>query len=345
MRRPGPGRRCRAVARRWGRCRGARSAPTSRSTGCPRGPPAPPRGRPAARCRGAAHRVRPAARPPRPDANHPAGRGAAAPVRTEARGRVGSRGRGRSVVDREPGLVAVGLVGQRLAADDGLPEPSERLRLDGVEDQVLEVHGPHPSTRSTAAVTSAVTSADHGSARNFTPPDHPNGPWQAVSSDLEFSLVSARARRQVQVKARARRASEKEQRRRSRRDSLRPAAGAAAAIALSLAGIAPAQADDAAQGGDQARPSADRRGDAAKRDALRGPKPQGRPDFSAHAKDQGFDSTGKAQLGTNVNGTLFFTPTSGGDRQRALEVRRHRRRHRPGQGHQPRRRQQLPRAT
>ena len=45
---------------------------------------------------------------------------------------------------------------------------------------------------------------------------------------------------------------------------------------------------------------------------------------------------------TNVNGTLFFTANDGTHGDGAVEERRHRRRHRPGQGHQPRRRQLLP---
>ena len=39
---------------------------------------------------------------------------------------------------------------------------------------------------------------------------------------------------------------------------------------------------------------------------------------------------------TNVNGTLFFSGQRRHARLRAVEERRHRRRHRPGQGHQPR---------
>ncbi len=42
---------------------------------------------------------------------------------------------------------------------------------------------------------------------------------------------------------------------------------------------------------------------------------------------------------TNVNGTLFFTANDGAQRHGAVEERRHRRRHRPGQGHQPGQRQ------
>ena len=41
---------------------------------------------------------------------------------------------------------------------------------------------------------------------------------------------------------------------------------------------------------------------------------------------------------TNVNGTLFFTADDGSNGLRAVEERRHRRRHRAGQGHQPRQR-------
>ena len=41
---------------------------------------------------------------------------------------------------------------------------------------------------------------------------------------------------------------------------------------------------------------------------------------------------------TNVDGTLFFTANDGTARQRAVEERRHGRRHRHGQGHQPRHR-------
>ena len=41
---------------------------------------------------------------------------------------------------------------------------------------------------------------------------------------------------------------------------------------------------------------------------------------------------------TDVNGTLFFTADDGTHGERAVEERRHRRRHRPGQGHQPRQR-------
>ena len=51
-------------------------------------------------------------------------------------------------------------------------------------------------------------------------------------------------------------------------------------------------------------------------------------------------STGSGpQSLTNVNGTLFFTANDGDDRSGAVEERRHRGRHRAGQGHQPRQRQ------
>jgi hypothetical protein len=44
-------------------------------------------------------------------------------------------------LDDEARLEAVGLVGQALTADHRLPEPSQPLRLAGVEHQVLQVHG------------------------------------------------------------------------------------------------------------------------------------------------------------------------------------------------------------
>ena len=46
---------------------------------------------------------------------------------------------------------------------------------------------------------------------------------------------------------------------------------------------------------------------------------------------------------TNVNGTLFFTANDGTHGHGAVEERRHRRRHRPGQGHRPRLRRLVPR--
>jgi hypothetical protein len=48
----------------------------------------------------------------------------------------------RPAVDGQPGLEAVGLVGQPLTAEGRLPEPAEPLRLDRVEDEVLQVHAP-----------------------------------------------------------------------------------------------------------------------------------------------------------------------------------------------------------
>ena len=40
----------------------------------------------------------------------------------------------------QPGLERVRLVGQRLGAQRRLPEPAERRRVDGVDDDVLQVH-------------------------------------------------------------------------------------------------------------------------------------------------------------------------------------------------------------
>ena len=48
---------------------------------------------------------------------------------------------------------------------------------------------------------------------------------------------------------------------------------------------------------------------------------------------------------TNVNGTLFFAANDGTTRRGAVEERRHRGRHRPGQGHPPRHRRLLPQPT
>ena len=46
----------------------------------------------------------------------------------------------RSALDGESRLEAIGLVGQPLAADHRLPEPAQPLRLDGVDDEVLQIH-------------------------------------------------------------------------------------------------------------------------------------------------------------------------------------------------------------
>ncbi len=48
----------------------------------------------------------------------------------------------RSALDGEPRLEDVRLVGQPLGADHRLPEPAQPLRLDGVDDEVLQVHEP-----------------------------------------------------------------------------------------------------------------------------------------------------------------------------------------------------------
>jgi len=48
----------------------------------------------------------------------------------------------RSALDGEPRLEGIRLVGQRLAAEYGLPEPAQPLRLDGVDDEVLQIHAP-----------------------------------------------------------------------------------------------------------------------------------------------------------------------------------------------------------
>ena len=48
----------------------------------------------------------------------------------------------------------------------------------------------------------------------------------------------------------------------------------------------------------------------------------------------GSDGSSPGNL-TNVNGTLFFAADDGVERLRAVEERRHGRRHRPGQGHPP----------
>ncbi len=49
----------------------------------------------------------------------------------------------RLVPDRQPGLVDPRRVGQGLGAERGLPEPAEALRVEGVEDEVLELHASH----------------------------------------------------------------------------------------------------------------------------------------------------------------------------------------------------------
>jgi len=48
----------------------------------------------------------------------------------------------RSALDGEPRLEGIRLVGQPLAAEHRLPEPAQPLRLDGVDDEVLQIHAP-----------------------------------------------------------------------------------------------------------------------------------------------------------------------------------------------------------
>jgi len=48
----------------------------------------------------------------------------------------------RSALDGEPRLEGIRLVGQPLAAEYCLPEPAQPLRLDGVDDEVLQIHAP-----------------------------------------------------------------------------------------------------------------------------------------------------------------------------------------------------------
>ena len=99
--------------------------------------------------------------------------------------------------------------------------------------------------------------------------------------------MSARGKRELQGKAHLRRAAEKARRRRARRAAIRPATGAAAAIALSIAGVGPARAADEPD-------PADRHGSRAE---------QAEPTANA------------AALGTDVNGTLFFEYVDDGSTQ------------------------------
>lgn len=46
----------------------------------------------------------------------------------------------RAVRHRQPSLEPLGLVGQRLGAERGFPEPAECLWVGGVDDDVLQVH-------------------------------------------------------------------------------------------------------------------------------------------------------------------------------------------------------------
>ena len=48
----------------------------------------------------------------------------------------------RSALDGGPRLEDIRLVGQPLAAEYRLPEPAQPLRLDGVVDEVLQIHAP-----------------------------------------------------------------------------------------------------------------------------------------------------------------------------------------------------------
>jgi hypothetical protein len=57
----------------------------------------------------------------------------------------------------QPGLEPLGVVGQRLGAECGLPEPAKRLRVGGVEHDVLQVHGPQ---RRRAAATGHLHTLD-----------------------------------------------------------------------------------------------------------------------------------------------------------------------------------------
>src|SRR5690606_1749600 len=47
----------------------------------------------------------------------------------------------RAVGDREPGLEPLRPVTEPLAPEDGLPEPADPARVDGVEHDVLQTHG------------------------------------------------------------------------------------------------------------------------------------------------------------------------------------------------------------
>ena len=67
----------------------------------------------------------------------------------------------RSALDGEPRLEAFRLVGQPLAAERRLPEPAQPLRIDGVEDEVLQIHAPTvgPGTRRLGACPGQMNSS------------------------------------------------------------------------------------------------------------------------------------------------------------------------------------------
>ena len=46
----------------------------------------------------------------------------------------------RATIDGEPRLEAIRIVGQPLGAEHRLPEPAQPLRVDGVDDEVLQIH-------------------------------------------------------------------------------------------------------------------------------------------------------------------------------------------------------------
>ncbi len=58
----------------------------------------------------------------------------------------------RSALDGEPGLEAVRFVGQPLTSERRFPEPAQPLRVDGVDDKVLQIHA-HSLCRSQRALT------------------------------------------------------------------------------------------------------------------------------------------------------------------------------------------------
>src|SRR6187455_942588 len=86
----------------------------------------------------------------------------------------------RSTVDGEPRLEAIRIVGEPLGAEHRLPEPAQPLRVDGVDDEVLEIHestvGParrghrkpwrQPAGRRRSAVEEARLVRDHDGLRS-----------------------------------------------------------------------------------------------------------------------------------------------------------------------------------
>ena len=77
----------------------------------------------------------------------------------------------RSALDGEPRLVALRLVGQPLAADHRLPEPAQPLRLDGVEDEVLQIHA--PTVKRPGSLRRARGGRGKGRCRRATGPRRP----------------------------------------------------------------------------------------------------------------------------------------------------------------------------